>query len=83
MGRNVALLFSRQRVRFPRDQLAEWARPNEFTGNKRDFCNVGSLLLDQLGSNLKCHLGGPGQASLGWCCKNPTPAVWPDLLTGN
>lgn len=43
---------------------------------------VGSLLLDQLRSNLKCHPRGPVQASLGWCCRNPIPAVWADLLTG-
>lgn len=43
---------------------------------------VGSLLLDQLRSNLKCHPRGPVQASLSWCCRNPIPAVRADLLTG-
>lgn len=50
--------------------------------NIQETKEIFDWLFDQLRSHVKCHLRGSGQASLGWCCRNPTPAVRPDLLTG-
>lgn len=79
--RNIARSFSHQRVSFLWDPSVEWTCPDEHTGNKRDSFTAGSLL-DELRCNVKCVLRGSGQASLGWCCRNPIPAARPDLLTG-
>lgn len=50
--------------------------------HRRCFLEGSSLAVRSVRSNLKCHFGGSGQASRGWCRSTAIPAARPDLPAG-